>query len=113
MPTTAAIIVSTTGVRWNRKSVNESSSADPMRMFGGSPISVAVPPILDAKILISRYGYGLTSSLLAICIVTGTTSSTVVTLSRNAENTAVTKPMTIKMPSGCARTFFAPHTATY
>ena len=68
---------------------------------------------MDAKILISRYGYGLTSSLLAICIVTGTTSSTVVTLSRNADNTAVTTPSTARMPRGFAFTSFADLTAAY
>ena len=32
---------------------------EPIRMFGGSPISVAVPPMLEAKISRIRYGYGL------------------------------------------------------
>ena len=45
--------------------------------------------------------------------VTGATSSTVVTLSRNAENTAVTSASITMMPQGSAFTFLADHTATY
>ena len=58
-------------------------------MFGGSPISVAVPPTLDARASAIRNGTGSTSSSSAISSVTGARSSTVVTLSRNAEATAV------------------------
>ena len=46
-------------------------------------------------------------------IVTGTVSSTVVTLSRNAENTAVTIDIISRMPHGRASTFFAAQIATY
>ena len=42
----------------------------------------------------------------------GTTSSTVVRLSRKAENTAVTTDSTIKMPMGLAFTFLADQMAT-
>ena len=45
--------------------------------------------------------------------VTGTVSSTVVTLSRNAENTAVTIDIISRMPHGLASTFFADQMATY
>ena len=45
--------------------------------------------------------------------VTGTVSSTVVTLSRNAENTAVTIDIISRMPHGRASTFFADQIATY
>ena len=45
--------------------------------------------------------------------VTGTVSSTVVTLSRNAENTAVTIDIISRMPQGRASTFFADQIATY
>ncbi len=45
--------------------------------------------------------------------VTGTVSSTVVTLSRNAENTAVTIDIMRRMPQGRASTFFADQIATY
>jgi hypothetical protein len=44
------MIRTTTGVRLTRKSPKPSPAAEPMRMFGGSPMSVAVPPMFDAKI---------------------------------------------------------------
>jgi len=48
-----------------------------------------------------------------ISIVTGTVSSTVVTLSRNAEKTAVTIDIISITPHGLAFTFFADQMATY
>ena len=61
-------------------------------MFGGSPMSVAVPPMFEAMICVSRNGIGERRSLLVMENVTGTMSSTVVTLSRNPEKTAVMSP---------------------
>ena len=58
-------------------------------MLGGSPISVAVPPILDARICASRNGTGFRPRILAMAIAMGPTRRTVVTLSRNADSTAV------------------------
>ena len=58
-------------------------------MLGGSPMSVAVPPMFDASISVMKNGMGLTSSSLHTVSVMGPMSSTVVTLSRNAESTAV------------------------
>ena len=60
-----------------------------IRMFGGSPISVAVPPMLEATISITISGTGSTSSASASRNVIGTISRIVVTLSRNADSTAV------------------------
>ena len=60
-----------------------------MRMFGGSPISVAVPPMFEAMISMMISGTGLTSSASASRKVIGTISRIVVTLSRNADSTAV------------------------
>ena len=60
-----------------------------MRMFGGSPISVAVPPMLEATISMMISGTGSTSSASASRNVIGTISRIVVTLSRNADSTAV------------------------
>ena len=71
-----------------------------MIMFGGSPIRVAVPPILDAKISVIKYGNGLTPNLSATKKVTGTTSITVVTLSKNADATAVNKARANKIITG-------------
>ena len=58
-------------------------------MFGGSPIRVVAPPILEAKICAKISDIGLMFSILQTEIVTGTISKTIVTLSRNAEPTAV------------------------
>ena len=40
-------------------------------MFGGSPINVAVPPILDAKTSVNKNGIGSISNFLAIAKVIG------------------------------------------
>ena len=58
-------------------------------MFGGSPMSVAVPPMFDAMICVRRYGMGSSFRIFVMLNVTGTMRSTVVTLSRKAEKTAV------------------------
>ena len=71
------------------KSLKLSPAALPIIMLGGSPISVAVPPTLDAKICVIKNGTGLSPSISVTAIVIGPTKSTVVTLSRKAERTAV------------------------
>jgi hypothetical protein len=43
-----------TGVRWMTKALKSSPTCEPIRMLGGSPISVAVPPMLEAKISANR-----------------------------------------------------------
>ena len=48
--------------------------------------------MFDAMICVSRNGIGERCSLLVMENVTGTMSSTVVTLSRNPEKTAVMSP---------------------
>ena len=58
-------------------------------MFGGSPMSVAVPPTLEANTSGSSRVSGLMPSATAISMVTGMIKSMVVTLSRKAEVTAV------------------------
>src|SRR4030042_1374627 len=63
---------------------------EPMRMLGGSPIRVAVPPTLEAKTSGMSRVMGLIFKVTAISMVTGINNSMVVTLSRNAEHTAVT-----------------------
>ena len=72
-----------------RKSTNDRFAALPIIIFGGSPMSVAVPPTLEARICVIKNGTGLISSILAIAMVIGPTSSTVVTLSSIPESTAV------------------------
>ena len=71
------------------KSAKLRPALEPIMMFGGSPISVAVPPMFEAKICVSRNGTGLMPRMPAIEIAIGPTSRTVVTLSRNALSTAV------------------------
>ena len=58
-------------------------------MLGGSPICVAAPPIFENITSAIIKGIGSRFRTLAICIVTGTIRSIVVTLSKNAEKTAV------------------------
>ena len=54
IPTKATMMMTTTGARFTRKSPKSSPAAEPMRMLGGSPISVAVPPMFEAKIWLIR-----------------------------------------------------------
>ena len=51
-----------TGATFFRKSTKVSPTALPIMIFGGSPISVAVPPMLDANICAIRYGVTSTFS---------------------------------------------------
>ena len=46
------------GARLSRKSLNVRSARLAMMMFGGSPISVAVPPMLEASASAMRNGTG-------------------------------------------------------
>jgi hypothetical protein len=65
------------------------SAAEPIRIFGGSPISVAAPPIFDTSTCAKMKGIAGTFNVLVIDNVTGTISRIVVTLSMNIEATAV------------------------
>ena len=89
IPTNATMISTTTGARLTRNAPKSRSAADPMRMFGGSPMSVAVPPMFEAKTWLIRYGNGETLRVLAIDSVTGVRRTTVVTLSSTAASSAV------------------------
>ncbi len=81
--------ITTMGPRLTTKSMNDRSARLPMMMLGGSPTRVDVPPMFEASTSAIRKGTGLSFSLLQTSSVTGATSSTVVTLSRSAEATAV------------------------
>jgi hypothetical protein len=48
-PMKATRMTTTMGVRWMRKSLKDKSARLAMMMFGGSPISVAVPPMFEAN----------------------------------------------------------------
>jgi len=58
-------------------------------IFGGSPIRVAAPQRFEAIIIGITNLTGLISNILDIDIATGTIRKIVVTLSRNADRTAV------------------------
>ena len=103
---TAAKIIKTMPVNSLRKSINESPAALPMMMFGGSPISVAVPPILEAKISVNKNGMADTFNFCEIANVIGITKMTVVTLSRKALTKAVKKPSAHKISKGRPRVDF-------
>ena len=88
------------GARLTRNAMKFSPTVDPIIRFGGSPIRVAVPPMLDARVSAMMNGTGETFIWEATIKVTGTTRSTVVTLSRNAERIAVAITSRIMVRAG-------------
>ena len=74
-----------------------------MMMFGGSPISVAVPPMLDAITSMITSGIASMSSASASRNVIGTIRRTVVRLSRNADSSAVVPASASTTASGRPR----------
>ena len=72
-----------------------------MIIFGGSPINVAVPPILEAKTSVIKNGTGSVSNSFAITKVIGIIKTTVVTLSKNADAIAVNAASANKTVFGC------------
>ncbi len=72
-------------VRFSMKSRKLSVAPDPIMMFGGSPMSVAVPPMLEATTMGSRIAMGARPICRAMPVAMGVTKITVVTLSRNAD----------------------------
>jgi hypothetical protein len=74
-----------------RKSLKEKPARLATMMFGGSPINVDVPPMLLAITSAIRYDAAGTASRSQTRMVTGATSSTVVTLSSSADAPAVTR----------------------
>lgn len=93
----------TMGVKLYMKSMNPSFAIEPISIFGGSPISVAVPPMLDANIIDNRSGRGFTRILRTISITNGVIRRTVVTLSMNAEIAAVIAYSTVMSLNGCLK----------
>ena len=73
------------------KSRKPMSASEAMMMFGGSATMVDTPPMFDANTCASRKGTGLIPSVRQIESVIGTASTTTVTLSRSAEETAVSR----------------------
>src|SRR5918995_4568711 len=81
--------IATVGPMLIKNELKSIFAAEPIKIFGGSPISVAEPPILDTSAWERINGIGGTLSILTIDRVTGTMSRMVVTLSMNIEATAV------------------------
>ena len=86
---TIAKVSRTIGARLTMKELKLSPVAPAMMMFGGSPISVAVPPMLEAITSMISSGIASMSSASASRKVIGATSRIVVRLSRKAESSAV------------------------
>ena len=101
------------GPRLTRKSLNDRPERLAMMMFGGSPISVAVPPMLEARTSAMRYASGRTPIRWHTSSVTGATSSTVVTLSRSAEAPAVRRHSRTITRNGSPRARLAAQIARY
>ena len=81
---------------WTRKSLKVRSPRLAMMMLGGSPTSVAAPPMFEASTSAIRNGTGRSPSRSQTRNVTGAISSTVVTLSSTADAVAVsTQSITI------------------
>lgn len=86
------IVITTTGNhRFVINALNDRLAYEPIIIFGGSPISVAAPQRFEAIIIGITNLVGFISNIFAIDIATGTIRNIVVTLSRNAESTAVIK----------------------
>ncbi len=87
------------------------SAAEPMRMLGGSPTSVATPPVLDNRASAMRNGTGETPRISAIRMVTGAMRTMVVTLSRNIDRIVVIEPRMTSRRHGLPPDRFAVYVA--
>ena len=85
----------------------------PMMMLVGSPTRVAAPAMLAAIASMTRYGAGLTARRSHTSKVTGAINSTVVTLSRTAVPSVVTRISRIMIRSGDPLARLADQIATY
>ncbi|KAF5028425.1 hypothetical protein DSECCO2_659160 [anaerobic digester metagenome] len=106
-------MTTTTGASIDKKSRKDRWAALPIMMLGGSPIKVAVPPMLEARISVIKKGTGFTLSIWQMVMVMGPTRRTVVTLSRKADKTAVTTIKAIIMRQGSPLAIFAALMAMY
>lgn len=109
-------ITATGKPRFVIKALNEIPAYDPIIIFGGSPISVAVPQRFEAIIIGIIKRVGLISKIFEIEIATGAIKNIVVTLSRNAERMAVIKKNEKKrifiFPFDSSKSFTASHSNT-
>lgn len=74
-----------------KKLLKLNPDAAPIKIFGGSPIKVAVPPILLARMIGIIRAKGFILNIRVIWSAIGVISITVVTLSRNADRIAVVR----------------------
>ncbi len=82
-------------------------------MLGGSPTSVAVPPTLEKSASKIKNGTAGSSRIWVMRIVMGAISTTVVTLSRKAESTAVAEISPSRITRPLPRAFCAMKMATH
>jgi hypothetical protein len=108
-----SITMMTIGAMFTRKALKDNPLRAPMMMFGGSPTSVAAPPMLDAKTSAINSGTGLTSSASQTSRVTGAISNTETTLGRIAEANAITTISSIMIRSGEPLARLTAQIATY
>ena len=107
------ITMTTIGAMLTRKALKDRDLRAPMMMFGGSPISVAAPPTLEANTSASNSGTGLTSSASQTSRVTGAISNTETTLGSMAEANAITIISSIMMRIGEPLARLTAQIATY
>ena len=87
--TNSTKMTSTAGAMWTRKSLKVRPARLPMMMLGGSPISVAAPPMFDASTSAIRNGCAAMSRRSQTTKVTGATNMMMVTLSSTGDATPV------------------------
>lgn len=85
------VVTMMTGDRLTMNSLKVRPLPDPIMMLGGSPMRVAVPPILEKMAMRIRMGAVGAPRSWVMRMVMGAMRMTVVTLSRKAETKAVTK----------------------
>ncbi len=110
---TAASTIITIGAKFLIKSINPNPAAEPIIILGGSPINVAVPPILEEITSGRTKGIGSSSKVSVITNVIGTISKMVVTLSSSADASAVNSEKTTIIFHGSPLTAFAALIAMY
>src|ERR1700742_1466189 len=95
-----SMTMTTIGAMLTRNALNDRPLRAPMMMLGGSPTSVAAPPMLDANTSAISIGTGLISSRSQTSKVTGAIKSTETTLGSTADAAAITSIRRIMMRNG-------------
>ncbi len=80
-----------TGPKCQRKSRYRMAENEPIRMFCGLPVIVAVLPMFDAVATASRYGTGLTPIRRVAFNANGTMTRQMMSLTKNAESSPLRK----------------------